>query len=133
MASPPARGSQAGDVYSFGIILQEIALRSGVFHLEGLDLSPKGERAMLSPTPAAGSASPGPSPGPSPSERDPWKRHHTFLWVAQPPSVAPLLPVTLAQTGPGPCGARRPHTRVLDLLTRPSAPLPAATQRSWSA
>uniref|UniRef100_A0A8D2CHT8 Guanylate cyclase n=1 Tax=Sus scrofa TaxID=9823 RepID=A0A8D2CHT8_PIG len=41
MATPPARGSQAGDVYSFGIILQEIALRSGVFHVEGLDLSPK--------------------------------------------------------------------------------------------
>ncbi|XP_032174057.1 atrial natriuretic peptide receptor 1 isoform X2 [Mustela erminea] len=41
MASPPARGSQAGDMYSFGIILQEIALRSGVFHVEGLDLSPK--------------------------------------------------------------------------------------------
>ncbi|KAF0880534.1 INT3 protein, partial [Crocuta crocuta] len=41
MASPPARGSQAGDVYSFGIILQEIALRSGVFHVEGVDLSPK--------------------------------------------------------------------------------------------
>nr|KAF6291217.1 natriuretic peptide receptor 1 [Myotis myotis] len=41
MASPPVRGSQAGDIYSFGIILQEIALRSGVFHVEGLDLSPK--------------------------------------------------------------------------------------------
>lgn len=52
MASPPARGSQAGDVYSFGIILQEIALRSGVFHVEGLDLSPKGERPLLSPSPA---------------------------------------------------------------------------------
>lgn len=63
MASPPARGSQAGDVYSFGIILQEIALRSGVFHLEGLDLSPKGKRAVLSPTPATGPASPSPARG----------------------------------------------------------------------
>lgn len=53
MASPPARGSQAGDVYSFGIILQEIALRSGVFHVEGLDLSPKGERTLLSPSPVS--------------------------------------------------------------------------------
>lgn len=50
MASPPAQGSQAGDVYSFGVILQEIALRSGVFHVEGLDLSPKGERTILAPS-----------------------------------------------------------------------------------
>uniref|UniRef100_F6VZR7 Guanylate cyclase n=1 Tax=Monodelphis domestica TaxID=13616 RepID=F6VZR7_MONDO len=41
MASPPAQGTQAGDIYSFGIILQEIALRRGVFHVEGMDLSPK--------------------------------------------------------------------------------------------
>lgn len=73
MASPPARGSQAGDVYSFGIILQEIALRCGVFHVEGLDLSPKGERALLSP------GLPTVSTNPSPRERDPWKRHSFLL------------------------------------------------------
>lgn len=42
MEAPPPQGSQKGDVYSFGIILQEVALRRGVFYLEGEPLSPKG-------------------------------------------------------------------------------------------
>ncbi|KAM3848644.1 atrial natriuretic peptide receptor 2 isoform 2-T2 [Vipera latastei] len=36
---PPAM--QKADVYSFGIILQEIALRSSAFYVEGIELSPK--------------------------------------------------------------------------------------------
>lgn len=39
---PPAM--QKADVYSFGIILQEIALRSSAFYVEGIELSPKGEK-----------------------------------------------------------------------------------------
>ncbi|XP_069624206.1 atrial natriuretic peptide receptor 1 isoform X3 [Ranitomeya imitator] len=41
LESPSPQGSQKGDVYSFGIILQEIALRNGVFYMDSGDYSPK--------------------------------------------------------------------------------------------
>uniref|UniRef100_A0AAQ5YKF7 Guanylate cyclase n=1 Tax=Amphiprion ocellaris TaxID=80972 RepID=A0AAQ5YKF7_AMPOC len=58
LESPPPQGTQKGDVYSFGIILQEVALRRGAFYLEGEPLSPKeivdrvilGEWPCLRPT-----------------------------------------------------------------------------------
>ncbi|XP_029306918.1 LOW QUALITY PROTEIN: atrial natriuretic peptide receptor 1-like [Cottoperca gobio] len=58
METPPPQGTQKGDVYSFGIVLQEVALRRGAFYLEGEPLSPKeivdrvvlGEWPCLRPT-----------------------------------------------------------------------------------
>ncbi|KAM4600545.1 atrial natriuretic peptide receptor 1-like [Polymixia lowei] len=58
LESPPPGGTQKGDVYSFGIILQEVVLRRGAFYLEGEPLSPKeivdrvvlGEWPCLRPT-----------------------------------------------------------------------------------
>ncbi|KAK5621294.1 hypothetical protein CRENBAI_010540 [Crenichthys baileyi] len=37
----PPSGTQRGDVYSFGVILQEVALLKGVFYLDSHSLSPK--------------------------------------------------------------------------------------------
>lgn len=58
LENPPAQGTQKGDVYSFGIVLQEVALRRGAFYIQGEPFSPKeivdrvvlGEWPCLRPT-----------------------------------------------------------------------------------
>lgn len=43
-ANPPARGTQKGDVYSFGIVLYEIIGRAGPWGV--MDMSDAGEKKM---------------------------------------------------------------------------------------
>ncbi len=45
--NPPAAGTVKGDVYSFGIILQEIELRNGPFYLRDRELEPAGNDYLI--------------------------------------------------------------------------------------
>lgn len=48
-SSPPSAGTVKGDVYSFGIILQEIELRNGPWYLRDRELEPAGSESSILP------------------------------------------------------------------------------------
>ena len=45
--NPPSAGTVKGDVYSFGIILQEIELRNGPWYLRDRELEPAGKELEI--------------------------------------------------------------------------------------
>ena len=43
----PLGGTQKADVYSFGVIVQEVIYRESVFYVANVDLSPKGMSTII--------------------------------------------------------------------------------------